>query len=299
MLGEEITSRGARATASTTSRARSPRSASPTPPPCRRRSGLSQERMESLDPRRRQGPGRARHALRPRRARRGRRLRRRALRAGSVSEPRYTLAEASALIGPLGKLILELREAREVITDRELSAGLRRVRPAATGAARTASASPQAALVFSRGLAQIERWGVVVRDLGTGICDFPARRGDRDVFLCWRRGRGARSSGGTSWTPVSRAGSRSTTRRPDPGRRGRRRQRALGRPRRRPLAQSATSRTHQASVQTTVSQPAAGTKTVLSLISTRGAAAPGDVAELQVGDHRRGDRARARRSRGR
>ena len=29
---------------------------------------------------------------------------------------------------------------------------------------------------------------MVVRDLGTGICDFPARRGDRDVFLCWRVG---------------------------------------------------------------------------------------------------------------
>ena len=41
-----------------------------------------------------------------------------------MSESRYTLEEASALIGPLGKLILELRAAREVITDRELSAGL-------------------------------------------------------------------------------------------------------------------------------------------------------------------------------
>jgi hypothetical protein len=104
-----------------------------------------------------------------------------------VSEARYTLAEASALIGPLEKLVLELREAREVITDRELSAGL-------VGSARGNGGGPdgkrfaQAALVFSRGLAQIERWGVVVRDLGTGICDFPARRGDRDVYLCWRVG---------------------------------------------------------------------------------------------------------------
>ena len=47
MLGEEITSRRC-ASGSTTCRARSPRSASPTPRPCRRRSGLSQERMRDL-----------------------------------------------------------------------------------------------------------------------------------------------------------------------------------------------------------------------------------------------------------
>jgi hypothetical protein len=46
----------------------------------------------------------------------------------------------------------------------------------------------EAALRFSRGLAQIDAWGVIVRDLDTGICDFPALRGEREVYLCWRVG---------------------------------------------------------------------------------------------------------------
>jgi hypothetical protein len=46
----------------------------------------------------------------------------------------------------------------------------------------------EAALRFSRGLAQIDAWGVIVRDLDTGICDFPALRGGREVYLCWRVG---------------------------------------------------------------------------------------------------------------
>lgn len=104
-----------------------------------------------------------------------------------ASERLYTLDEASALVGPLEQLILELRAAREVITSRELSASL-------AGSAGGNGGGPdgkrfaEAALVFSRGLAQIDRWGVVVRDLGTGICDFRSRRGDRDVYLCWRVG---------------------------------------------------------------------------------------------------------------
>jgi len=102
-------------------------------------------------------------------------------------ERRYTLAEASALIGPLGALIEELRAARAVITDGELAARLAGHAPG-NGGGTDGRRFGEAALRFSRGLAQLERWGVIVRDLDTGICDFPARRGDRDVFLCWRVG---------------------------------------------------------------------------------------------------------------
>jgi hypothetical protein len=44
----------------------------------------------------------------------------------------------------------------------------------------------EAALRFSRGLSQIDAWGVIVRDLDTGICDFPALRDGREVYLCWQ-----------------------------------------------------------------------------------------------------------------
>ncbi len=101
---------------------------------------------------------------------------------------RYTLAEASAMIGPLGALIEEMRAARAVITDRQLAGRLAGHAGGNGGGGEDGRRFGEAALRFSRGLSQLERWNVIVRDLDDGICDFPARRGDRDVYLCWRVG---------------------------------------------------------------------------------------------------------------
>jgi hypothetical protein len=100
---------------------------------------------------------------------------------------RYTLAEATALIGPVGALIEEMRAARSVIGDRELAGRLAGTAPG-NGGGSDGTRFAEAALRFSRGLAQLDRWEVVVRDLDSGLCDFPARRAGRDVFLCWRVG---------------------------------------------------------------------------------------------------------------
>jgi hypothetical protein len=80
--------------------------------------------------------------------------------------------------------IQELRDARDVITDRELSQRLASHAPA-NGGGPDARVFAEAALRFSRALGRIESWGVVVRDLDTGLCDFRSRRGGRDVYLCW------------------------------------------------------------------------------------------------------------------
>jgi hypothetical protein len=37
-------------------------------------------------------------------------------------------------------------------------------------------------------LAELDRMGVMIKDLRRGLVDFPARRGGRDVLLCWRVG---------------------------------------------------------------------------------------------------------------
>ena len=34
----------------------------------------------------------------------------------------------------------------------------------------------------------IEATGVIVKDIHTGLIDFPSRRSDKTVFLCWRQG---------------------------------------------------------------------------------------------------------------
>jgi len=37
-------------------------------------------------------------------------------------------------------------------------------------------------------LHQIQATGVLVKDLSTGLLDFPAMRGDQEVYLCWKHG---------------------------------------------------------------------------------------------------------------
>ena len=45
------------------------------------------------------------------------------------------------------------------------------------------------ALMSVRGaLAEVEQIGAHVKDIGSGLVDFPARRHGRDVLLCWRLG---------------------------------------------------------------------------------------------------------------
>jgi len=39
-----------------------------------------------------------------------------------------------------------------------------------------------------RALRELEKIGVQVKDIGSGLVDFPARIGGRDVLLCWKLG---------------------------------------------------------------------------------------------------------------
>jgi hypothetical protein len=104
-----------------------------------------------------------------------------------VAERLYTLREATALVTPLGALIEDMRRARDELADAELAEEAARGAPGNGGGA-TGTRYAGAALRFNRGLRQIEAWGIVVRDLDSGICDFRSRREGRDVYLCWRVG---------------------------------------------------------------------------------------------------------------
>jgi hypothetical protein len=80
-----------------------------------------------------------------------------------------------------------MRQARAVMADRERAARLRAAAEGNGGGA-DGRVFADAALRFTHGLAQLDWWGVIVRDLDTGICDFPALREGREVYLCWRVG---------------------------------------------------------------------------------------------------------------
>ncbi|MGI9145885.1 MAG: DUF2203 domain-containing protein [Chloroflexota bacterium] len=112
------------------------------------------------------------------------------------SRPRtFTREEAEVLLPEVDRLLGEAQILSQNLTraERDAETAERKVRangkvqPQATGdspeAARRAVAR-QLALRVER----IQQMGIVVRDVQSGLIDFPSVRDDRVVQLCWRRG---------------------------------------------------------------------------------------------------------------
>ena len=87
-------------------------------------------------------------------------------------DARRKLAEAETQLSQLASRIMLLGG---MLVNYEQASGLRNERDRKTNAIREA-------------LESIEATGCVVKDLDTGLLDFPARIGGEDVFLCWRLG---------------------------------------------------------------------------------------------------------------
>ncbi|MEE9217813.1 MAG: DUF2203 domain-containing protein [Acidobacteriota bacterium] len=99
----------------------------------------------------------------------------------------YTPLEANQAIPEIEPLVRELshRAARLRCQNARGPGGARR---------RRATDSPvdstyfRELLVLNEDLRQFGKYGCMLKDLDSGLVDFPARLEGRDVFLCWRLG---------------------------------------------------------------------------------------------------------------
>lgn len=102
-----------------------------------------------------------------------------------MSDRRYTVAEANALLPELRERLPRLRDARQALI--EASERLtERVAADPGGVAEPAWFPAQQALRTE--MLAIADLGLVLRDAGIGLVDFPAERDGEPVFLCWRLG---------------------------------------------------------------------------------------------------------------
>jgi len=107
----------------------------------------------------------------------------------------YSIDQANARLRDLGPILHKLKADRDAVADaqREL------VRFRATNGNRQHAEELKARedgirdLVFrmERHVAQIVAWDVTLRDIETGLVDFPALVNGRQVCLCWRLGEDA------------------------------------------------------------------------------------------------------------
>ena len=104
----------------------------------------------------------------------------------------YRLDEANERLLELEPLLEKLRADRDAVAD--LQRKIRDAR-ATNGSAehaeevrRMEGEVRQFVRRMKAAVEQVDEWGVALRDIGTGLIDFPALANGRPIWLCWRLG---------------------------------------------------------------------------------------------------------------
>jgi hypothetical protein len=104
----------------------------------------------------------------------------------------YALADANARIEDLRPLLDGLRDDRELVA--EAQRRLERLRDG-DGDRRAEGAREQREIVsavhrMQAAVRQVDAWGITLRDISSGLVDFPALANGRPIWLCWKLGEG-------------------------------------------------------------------------------------------------------------
>jgi hypothetical protein len=105
--------------------------------------------------------------------------------AGRSQEHRFTVEEADALLTELREALERMREARQLILR---SAEKVQATVARNGGGPEGREYSEAMRVLRNEVERLSGEGIVLRDVETGLVDFPATREGRLVYLCWRLG---------------------------------------------------------------------------------------------------------------
>ena len=107
----------------------------------------------------------------------------------------FTLDEANALVPWLEETFQRLANMRREQTDAQSRLDELLAHRGSNGSSSSNEAMQQAqgnvdrlARLMEEGFQDILAEGIIVRDVATGLVDFPSQREGREVFLCWIRG---------------------------------------------------------------------------------------------------------------
>ena len=96
----------------------------------------------------------------------------------------FTLEEANAQIPWVVSKLAALRDARERLTDQEARAALAEGSPT-NGGGHPGKQVGEAFVEMQNGIGEFDRVGIVLRDLDSGLIDFPSIRDGQEIYLCW------------------------------------------------------------------------------------------------------------------
>ena len=107
----------------------------------------------------------------------------------------FTLDEANAALSELRPLVEAMVEGKRALDDAQerrddiaqrIAGNGGGIPPAELGALE--AAVEEAAETLAGTIGEIQAMGVLVKDLDTGLVDFPGQRAGQDILLCWQLG---------------------------------------------------------------------------------------------------------------
>ena len=102
----------------------------------------------------------------------------------------FTLTEANALLPQLRRTLQTLLDARQKIIDAQPELWPVLEKAMGNGGSKKAGEMLKYFERVQRNAQAIQELGIEIKDINTGLVDFPAERDGRVVYLCWRYGEG-------------------------------------------------------------------------------------------------------------
>jgi hypothetical protein len=99
----------------------------------------------------------------------------------------FTLEEARAELPWVEAKLAALRDARDRLTDTEARQALADGSPT-NGGGQPGKKVGEAFVELQNGIAAFEQRGIILRDLDSGLIDFPSVREGDEIYLCWIHG---------------------------------------------------------------------------------------------------------------
>jgi len=100
----------------------------------------------------------------------------------------FSIEEANAILPRIRSIVEAVLAARQRIIDAQPEVWPILEKAVGNGGSQKAGGLVEDFKKIERGIQAIQDLGIVVKDINTGLVDFPALRGGREVFLCWRYG---------------------------------------------------------------------------------------------------------------
>ena len=102
----------------------------------------------------------------------------------------YELDAANDRVGELRPLLASLRDDRDEIARTQMHLEEMRTADGERDAELKSAQDEMIAVVrrMEAAVRQIDTWGITLRDIGTGLIDFPALANGRPIWLCWKLG---------------------------------------------------------------------------------------------------------------